>query len=53
MLVTGSSTGSAETDQPAVAAPFQIESGLSPDLDIIMDHIHSVSLYQRKIGIQA
>lgn len=52
MLVTGCSARSAGMEQQPVAGTLQIDPRLSPDLDKIMDHIHSVSAYKRSIGTQ-
>lgn len=52
MLVTGCSARSLEIEQQAAFGPILMDPGLSPNLDKIMDNIHSVSSYKRGMGSQ-
>jgi len=52
ILLTGCDARTLEVKQQAAVEPVQMDPGLSPNLDKIMDNIHSVSSYKRRIGSQ-
>lgn len=52
ILAVGCSNRSSESEQQTVLDPILVDSALNPDLDNIMDNIHSVSAYRRVMGSQ-